>query len=151
MALNQEFVGKVYPPGPPYQVGREKLREFATAIGDQNPAYHDVAAAQALGHADLVAPPTFAFTIAMRATAALVFDPDLGLDYSRVVHGEQRFAYVRPLVAGDTVVATTTIESIRVAAGNDILLTRVDLATEAGEPVVSCWNTIVSRGTGGES
>jgi len=151
VALNQDYVGKVYPAGAAYQVGREKVREFATAIGDHNPAYHDVSAAQALGHPDLVAPPTFAFTIAMRATAALVFDPGLGLDYSRVVHGEQRFAYTRPLVAGDSVVATTTIESIRVAAGNDILLTRVDLATEDGEAVVSCWNTIVSRGTGGES
>jgi acyl dehydratase len=151
MALNQEYVGKVYPPSESYQVGREKVREFATAIGDHNPAYHSVEAAQALGHSDLVAPPTFAFVVAMRATAALVFDPGLGLDYSRVVHGEQKFAYTRPLVAGDTVRATTTIESIRVAAGNDILLTRVDLATEAGEPVVSCWNTIVSRGTGGES
>ena len=151
MALNQDYLGKVYPPSPPYQVGREKVREFAIAIGDMNPAYHDVAHAQALGHPDLVAPPTFAFTLAMRAMAAAVFDPGLGLDYSRVVHGEQRFAYTRPLVAGDSVVATTTIESIRVAAGNDILLTRVDLATEDGEPVVSCWNTIVSRGTGGES
>jgi acyl dehydratase len=151
VALNQDYVGKVYPPGEAYQVGREKVREFAVAIGDLNPAYHSVEAAQALGHPDVVAPPTFAFTIAMRAMAAAVFDPGLGLDYSRVVHGEQRFAYARPLCAGDTVVTTTTIESIRVAAGNDILTTRSDIATEAGEHVVSAWNVIVSRGTGGES
>ena len=151
MALNQDFVGKVYPPSAPYEVGREKLREFAIAIGDMNPAYHDVAHAQALGHPDVVAPPTFAFVITMKAMAAAVFDPGLGLDYSRVVHGEERFSYSRPLVAGDTVVTTTTIESIRVAAGNDILTTRSDIATVDGEHVVSAWNVIVSRGTGGES
>ena len=78
MALNQDYLGKVYPASPPYQVGREKLREFAIAIGDMNPAYHDVAHAQALGHPDIVAPPTFAFTLAMRAMAAAVFDPAIG-------------------------------------------------------------------------
>ena len=146
MALNQDFVGKVYPPSAPYEVGREKLREFAMAIGDGNPAYHDVAAAQALGHRDLVAAPTFAFTIAMRAMAAVTFDPDLGLDYTRVVHGEQRFAYTRPLLAGDT-----SIESIRVAAGNDILTTRDEITTVDGEHVVTTWSVIVARGTAEES
>jgi len=151
VALNQDYLGKVYPPSPPYQVGREKLREFAIAIGDMNPAYHDVAHAQSLGHPDVVAPPTFAFTIAMRAMAVAVFDPGLGLDYSRVVHGEQRFAYQRPLVAGDEVVVTTTIENLRVAAGNDILTTRSDLATVDGEAICSAWTVTVARGTGGES
>jgi acyl dehydratase len=151
MALNQDFVGKVYPPSAPYEVGREKVREFAMAIGDGNPAYHDVAVAQSLGHRDLVAPPTFAFTIAMRAMAAVTFDPDLGLDYTRVVHGEQRFAYTRPLLAGDTVVVTTAIESIRVAAGNDILTTRDEITTVDGEHVVTTWSVIVARGTAEES
>jgi acyl dehydratase len=150
VALNQDFLGKVYPPSPPFQVGREKVREFALAIGDMNPAYHDLEHARSLGHPDLVAPPTFAFTIAMRAMAVAVFDPGLGLDYSRVVHGEQRFAYARPLCAGDVVVTTTTIENIRVAAGNDILTTRSDLATEDGEHVVSAWTVTVARGTAAE-
>ncbi len=151
MALNQDYLGKVYPPSPPYQVGREKVREFATAIGDQNPAYHDLEHAKSLGHPDVIAPPTFAFTIAMRAMAVAVFDPGLGLDYSRVVHGEQRFAYQRPLYAGDDVVVTTTIENLRVAAGNDILTTRSDLATVDGEAICSTWTVTVARGTGGES
>jgi acyl dehydratase len=146
VALNQDYLGKVYPPSPPYQVGREKLREFALAIGDMNPAYHDVAHAHALGHPDLVAPPTFAFTLAMRAMAVAVFDPGLGLDYSRVVHGEQRFAYTRPLRAGDEVTTTTTIENIRVAAGNDILTTRSDIATVDGDPICSAWTVTVARG-----
>jgi acyl dehydratase len=147
VALNQEFIGKVYPASPAYEVGREKVREFALAVGDMNPAYHDEVSARALGHRDLIAPPTFAFVITMRAMAVAMFDPGLGLDYSRVVHGEQRFSYVRPVTAGDRLVVVTTIENIRVAAGNDILTTRSDVTTEAGEPVVSTWGVTVARGT----
>ena len=150
MALNQDYLGKVYPASEPYEVGREKIREFATAIGDMNPAYHDVAAAQALGHRDVIAPPTFAFVVSMRASAIAMFDPGLGLDYSRVVHGEQRFAYVRPVTAGDDLVVVTTIENIRVAAGNDILTTRADISTVDGEPVVTTWAVTVARGTAAE-
>ncbi len=147
MALNPELVGRVYPPGPSYLVGREKVREFATAIGDFNPVFHDVSAAQALGYADVIAPPTFPFVIAMRAMAAATFDPDLGLDYSRVVHGEQVLSYSRPIVAGDELIATTVIENVRSVAGNDLLTTRTDIATVAGEHVVTSTSVIVSRGT----
>ncbi len=150
LTLNAELVGRTYPPTAAYVVGREKVREFAAAIGDANPAYTDVAAAQALGYADVIAPPTFAFVVSYAGTALAAADPDLGLDYSRVVHGEQRFTYTRPIVAGDALVAKATIEAIRAVAGNDILTTRVDLETEAGEPVVSTVTVIVARGTAGE-
>jgi acyl dehydratase len=150
MALNTGFIGRTYPPSAPYEVGREKIREFATAIGDQNPAYHDVAAARALGHADVVAPPTFPFVITHRAMDVALFDPDLGLEYSQVVHGDQRFAYTRPVVAGDVLVVHGTIENIRSMAGNDLLTFRGDVTTTAGEPVVSAWSVIVSRGTAQE-
>ena len=150
MALNQDYLGKVYPASEPYEVGREKIREFAIAIGDMNPACHDVAAAQALGHRDVIAPPTFAFVVSMRASAIAMFDPGLGLDYSRVVHGEQRFAYGRPVTAGDNLVVVTTIENIRVAAGNDILTTRADISTVDGEHVVTTWAVTVARGTAAE-
>ncbi|MBI1377001.1 MAG: MaoC family dehydratase [Frankiales bacterium] len=151
MALNQDYLGKVYDGGPTYQVGREKIREFALAIGDANPAYHDVEHARSLGHRDVVAPPTFVFVASMRAAAAAMFDPGLGLDYSRVVHGEQRFAYTRPVTAGDELRVTTTIEAIRAAAGNDILTTRADITTEDGEPVATVWTVTVARGTAEES
>ncbi|MEK9663719.1 MAG: MaoC family dehydratase N-terminal domain-containing protein [Candidatus Nanopelagicales bacterium] len=147
MTLNAELVGRTYPPTAAYVVGREKVREFAAAIGDANPAYTDVAAAQALGYADVIAPPTFAFVVSYAGSALAAADPELGLDYSRVVHGEQRFTYTRPIVAGDALVAKATIEAIRAVAGNDILTTRVDLETEAGEPVVSTTTVIVARGT----
>jgi acyl dehydratase len=151
VALNQDFIGKVYPAGPAYEVGREKIREFAVAIGDMNQAYHDEAHARSLGHRDIVAPPTFPFVITMRAMATVMFDPDLGLDYSRVVHGEQRFRYTRPITAGDRLVVETTIENIRVAAGNDILTSRSEVSTEDGEHVVTTWAVTVARGTAEES
>ena len=127
MALDQSFVGRKYPPTEPYEVGREKIREFADAIGDPNPAYRDADAARALGHPDVIAPPTFPVVLSMRASAQVVADPELGLDYSRVVHGEQRFVYSRPVRAGDRLTVTVTVESIRSAAGNDLLTTRGDV------------------------
>lgn len=151
MALNLEFVGRVYPPSPAYVVGREKIREFATAIGDLNPACHDVAAARALGYADLVAPPTFAVVIAMKAATAAVKDPALGLDYSRVVHGEQRFSFVRPIVAGDQLQVTVTIEALRTMAGNDMVTTRGDIATLDGEAVASATSLLIARGIEADS
>ena len=145
MALNPDFVGRVYPAGATYLVGREKIREFASAIGDANPAFHDVASARELGYADLVAPPTFAIILALTASAAVVQDPELGLDYTRVVHGEQSFAHARPIVAGDELVVRTTIQAIVSRAGNDMITTRSDIATVAGEPVASATSMLISR------
>jgi acyl dehydratase len=149
VALDQSFVGRKYPPTPPYEVGREKIREFADAIGDPNPAYRDVEVARALGYPDVIAPPTFPIVLSMRAGAQVVGDPELGLDYSRVVHGEQRFVYARPVRAGDRLTVTVSVESIRSAAGNDLLTTRGDVATVDGEPVLTAYPTLVARGTAG--
>jgi acyl dehydratase len=146
MALNPDFVGRTYAPAGSYLVGREKVREFALAIGDDSPIFRDLEAARALGYTDLVAPPTFAVILALQSSRVVVRDPELGLDYSRVVHGEQRFAYARPIVAGDELVVTTSIESIRTAAGNDMITTRGDIASLDGEPVVTTWSLLVARG-----
>lgn len=146
MALNPDFVGRTYAPEGSYLVGREKVREFAAAIGDDNPLFRDVDAARAAGYPDIIAPPTFAVIVSLKASGAVVRDPELGLDYSRVVHGEQRFAYARPMVAGDELAVSTTIESIRTMAGNDMITTRADVATVSGEPVVTTWSLLVSRG-----
>ena len=147
MPINREYVGRTYPPGPPYEVGREKIREFADAIGDPNPAYRDPAAAAALGHPDVIAPPTFAIVVTMRVAQQAVADPGLGVDYTRVVHGEQRFEHARPIRAGDTLLGAVTIADIRVAGRNEMLTTRVDVATTAGEPVCSAYSTLVIRGS----
>lgn len=145
MALDQSFVGRSYPPTAPYEVGREKIREFAEAIGDGNRAYTDPEAAKALGHPDVIAPPTFAFAITYKAAGEVVQDPELGLDYSRVVHGDQRFAYTRPVRAGDRLSVTSTIEGIKSLAGNDIVDVRGEVHDETGEHVVTAWTKLVAR------
>lgn len=145
MAIDPAFVGKQYPPTEPYEVSREKIREFAAAIGDSNPAYRDREAAIALGHPDVIAPPTFPIVVSMHAAAQVISDPKLGLDYSRVVHGEQSFSFARPVRAGDNLTVVVTVESIRTAAGNDIITTRGEVSTVDGQHVVTARSTLVSR------
>ncbi|MDQ2748423.1 MAG: MaoC family dehydratase N-terminal domain-containing protein [Pseudonocardiales bacterium] len=147
MPIDQSFVGRVYPPTPPYEVGREKIREFADAVKDPNPVYRDPAAARALGYDDVIAPPTFAIVITLPAGHQVIDDPELGIDYSRVVHGEQRFVHTRPVRAGDVLQAVVTIDSIRAAAGNDLVTTRADVTTVSGEAVLTAFGTLVARGT----
>ena len=146
MSLNQSFVGRVYPPTAPYEVGREKIREFADAIGDPNPAYRDPASARALGHPDVISPPTFPIILTLPAGFQVLTDPDFGVDYSRVVHGEQQFSYVRPVRAGDVLQIVVTVESIRSVAGNDLITTKAEAWTVEGELVVTDRALIVVRG-----
>lgn len=148
MPLDPSYVGRSYPATEPYQVGREKIREFAAAIGATDPAHHDLDAARALGYRDVLAPPTFPVVITMAASRQIVDDPEFGIDYSRVVHGDQRFAYVRPVIAGDELVCVNTIEEIISRGGHDFLMTRTDVSTSAGEPVVTVWSKLVVRGEG---
>jgi acyl dehydratase len=149
--VNQDFVGRVLAPAEPYEVSREKIREFATAIGDDNPAYTSREAARSLGYDDVIAPPTFAIVIAMRLHTDLVRDPELGLDYSRVVHGEQQFVHHRAIRAGDVLVATPKVDDIRSRAGNEMFTWSAEIATVDGEPVCRLTSTLVVRGTGADA
>jgi acyl dehydratase len=147
MPVDQSYVGRVYPPTRPFEVGREKIREFADAINDPNPIYRDRAAAEAMGYADVIAPPTFAIVLTLPAGGQVIKDPDFGIDYSRVVHGEQRFVHHRPVTAGDVLQVVVTVDGIRAAAGNDIVNTRADVMTVDGEQVLTAHSVIVARGT----
>ena len=147
MPLDQSFIGREYPPTEPYEVGREKIREFADAIKDSSPLHRDAAAAQAAGHPDVIAPPTFAVILSMRAHDAVVADSALGLDYSKVVHGNQRFTHHRPIRAGDVLRTSVVVDDIKARAGNDFLTVRAEIRTDAGEPVCTAISTLVARGT----
>jgi len=146
VALNQEYVGRVFGPTEPYEVSRVKIADFADAIGEPSELCRDREAAQKAGYPDVIAPPTFAMVISMRATAEVNADPGLGLDYSMVVHGDQSFSYSRPLHAGDVVVATTTIASIKALGSTWVLVTSTDISTVDGEHVCTAKSTIVERG-----
>jgi acyl dehydratase len=149
MPLNQSLVGKEYPPIR-YEVGREKLREFAVALGETNPVYHDEEAARAAGHPDLPAVPTFPVVVSFRAGAMVSGDPELGLDYGRVVHGEQAFTYRRPVRAGDRLLATARAASIETKGRHELLTIATRIGTEDGEPVCEATSLLISRGTGAE-
>jgi acyl dehydratase len=135
MPVNPDFAGRSFPPSEPYEVSRVKIAEFAQAIGDLSPLCRDQAAAQAAGYPDVIAPPTFAIVITMASSGHAMADEDLGLDYSMVVHGEQRFSHARPLHAGDVVVAQTTITDITPRRTMTMLTTRTDITTTGGEHV----------------
>ena len=148
MAINPDLQGRVYPPAEAYDVGREKIREFARAVKAQHPAHYDVEAAQALGHADLVAPPSFAIIVAQRADAQLIEDPESGIDFSRVVHAEQRFTHHRPIVAGDRLVAELHVDQVRAMGGGAMITTRAEISGEDGAKVATTTSSILVRGEG---
>ena len=94
----------------------------------------------------MIAPPTFAIVLTLPAGHQVIDDPELGIDYSRVVHGEQRFVHRRPVRAGDVLQVAVTIDDIRAAAGNDLVTTRADVTTLDGEAVLTAFGTLVARG-----
>jgi len=146
VALNPDYVGRVFDPSPPYEVSRVKIAEFATAVGEPSPLCRDRAAAQAAGYPDVIAPPTFAIVISSAGAHTATLDPGLGLDYSMVVHGEQSFTHTRPLHAGDVVVSQSTIESIRPLGTMTMLTTVTEIRTVDGEHVCTARSTLVERG-----
>jgi acyl dehydratase len=146
VALNPDYVGRVFGPGEPYEVSRVKIADFADAIGEPSALCRDREAAVKAGYPDVIAPPTFVVALSMASAATVNDDPGLGLDYSMVVHGEQSFEHTRPLHAGDVVVATTTIESIRALGAMSMLTTSTDLFTVDGEHVCTAKSTLVERG-----
>lgn len=144
--MNPEIQGRVYPPTDPYLVGREKVREFARAVFATNPINHDPDAARSAGHADVVAPPTFPVVVQEKTLAQLLGDADAGIDFSRVVHGEQRFSYTRPVVAGDELTAQLTITSVKTLGGNAMVTAQSEITDAAGAHVVTATSTLVVRG-----
>ncbi|MEU6641048.1 MaoC family dehydratase N-terminal domain-containing protein [Saccharomonospora sp. NPDC046836] len=146
MPLDPSFIGRTYPPTSSYEVSREKIAEFADAIGDGSALYRDPAAARAAGYPDVIAPPTFLTIINLASINAIVADPELGLDYSRMVHGDQRFTHHRPVHAGDLLQLSTHIEDIFLRAGNDFLSVRADITSVDGEPVCTTHAQLVVRG-----
>ncbi|HKE64257.1 MAG TPA: MaoC family dehydratase N-terminal domain-containing protein [Micromonosporaceae bacterium] len=127
MPLDASYVGRSFPATPPYVVSREKIREFADAIGAGDAVHRDPAAARALGHPDVIAPPTFPIVLTAATLDQLIDDPGLGLDFHRVVHGDQRFSYVRPVYAGDELTCVCTVAEISERAGAGFLTTRTEV------------------------
>ena len=144
--MNPELVGRVFAPVAPYLVGREKVREFSRAVFATSPLNHSVEEAAAAGFADLVAPPTFPVVVQEATLAQLLAEPDAGIDFSRVVHGEQRFSYSRPVVAGDELTATLAVTSVKTLGGNAMVTAESTIVDASGAHVVTAISTLVVRG-----
>lgn len=145
MGAAEAAVGRAYVTSEVYLVGREKVREFAGAIGDRGAASNEPEAARALGYPDVVAPPTFAFSVAMRATELLLSDPELGLALHRIVHGDQKFTHHRAIVAGDELTCTLTVNSVRHLKGTDVISSSTTITDADGETVCTATSTLVHR------
>ena len=143
--MNPAIAGRTYPPTEPYLVGREKVREFARAVLATDPLSLDPEAARAAGFADVVAPPTFAVVVQEHTLAQLLGDEDAGIDFSRVVHGDQRFGFTRPIVAGDELTARLTVTSVKSLGGNSMVTAESDIVDSAGGHVVTATSTLVVR------
>lgn len=125
--LNPELIGHTFKGESSVLISQESINKFAAAVGEKNTE---------------VAPPTFSISITLDQSQKLL--QDSGLDWTRVVHGEQKFEIFRPLVAGDELICSSTIETHRVVAGNEIVSVRSDLHAK-NELVLSTWSTLVVR------
>jgi acyl dehydratase len=143
MTPKTEAIGKTSEPVS-YAVGREKIREYASAVGETNALHHDVEAARAAGYADVVAPPMFAVVYAGRAVAPLLFDPDVGLDLAMMVHGGQEFRWGPLVVAGDEITTVGSIKDIADRGGMAFYVFESISKNQDGETVcIGTWTNIV--------
>ena len=147
MPVSTSAIGKTYEPVS-YAVGREKIREYAAAVGETNPLHHDVEAARAAGYADVVAPPMFAVVYASRSLAPALFDPEVGMNFARMVHGGQDFRWGPVVVAGDEISTTATVSDISERGGMEFFIFESVSENQRGEVVCAgTWTNIV-RGEG---
>jgi acyl dehydratase len=144
--VNPQIEGKIYPRTSSYLVGREKIREFAKAVFSTDRANHDLDAAKALGFKDLIAPPTFAVVIQERSLTTVLADKEAAIDFSRVVHGDQRFIHERPIVAGDELTSQLKVASVKTLAGNHMVTFETQIFDQSDALVCTAISTLVVRG-----
>ena len=143
MPVKSDAIGKSYEPTT-YAVGREKIREYAAAVGETNPLHHDVEAARAAGYADVVAPPMFAVVYSAPAVGPPIFDPEIELNFAMMVHGGQEFAWGEPVVAGDEITTTARVKDIREDDGRGYYVFESVSNNQRGEQVCTgTWTNIV--------
>jgi acyl dehydratase len=143
VAINADAIGKTYPPKV-YAVGREKIKEYAAAVGETNPIHLDHEAARAAGHADVVAPPMFAVVYSAPAMGPAVLDPEVGVNLPMMVHGGQEFVWGPPVVAGDEITTSVTVKDIREDEGRGYYVYESISKNQDGETVCTgTWTNIV--------
>jgi acyl dehydratase len=144
--MTSAAVGRTFAPVT-YAVGREKVREYARAVGETNPLHLDPDAARAAGHADVVAPPMFAVVYASPAVTPVFFDPEVGMDFARMVHGAQEFAWGPLVVAGDEITTEVEVADISERAGMGFYVFESRSDNQDGARVCTGTWTCVVRGS----
>jgi acyl dehydratase len=144
--VSHAALGKTYPPFE-YEVGREKIREYAYAIGATNPVHFDREAARADGFRDVVAPPMFAVVYSAGSVGPGVLDPELGINLALMLHGSQEFVWGEPVCAGDTITSVTTFKDHREEEGRTyFVFESVSKNQDGQETVRGTWTNIVRGG-----
>jgi len=143
MPVQTEAIGKEYP-SVTYEVGAEKIREYAEAVGEAGEVHRDRGAAQEAGFRDVVAPPMFAVVYSARAMAPGIFDPEVGINFATMVHGGQEFAWGEPVCAGDTITTTARVADISEKDGKGFYVFESVSTNQDGQEVVrGTWTNIV--------
>jgi acyl dehydratase len=145
VSRSKEAVGRVFP-AVTYAVGREKIREYASAVGEANPLHTDLDAARAAGHADLVAPPMFAVVYTSPAIGPAMLDPGVGIDFARMVHGAQEFSWGPLVVAGDEIITEVEVADITERGGMGFYIFESRSDNQRGERVSTGTWTCIVRG-----
>jgi acyl dehydratase len=146
MPLNETLKGKTYQEFT-FEVERDRVTQFAVAVGEDDPRFLEAGAAQAEGFPEQLAFPTFPTVLGILVSAQVVADQELGLDYTRVVHGEQEYEWKRPIVVGDVLKATPRIGDIYSKGPNELLVIEAEMTDADGEVVCISRGTLLSRGT----
>jgi acyl dehydratase len=143
MPVRTEAIGKEYPPAV-YAIGREKVREYAAAVGETDPIHTDLEAARAAGFADVVAPPMFAVVYSAPVMGPAIFDPEVGINFPAMVHGGQEFVWGEPVVAGDEITTTATVKDISERDGMGFYVFETVSRNQHDETVCTArWTNIV--------
>jgi acyl dehydratase len=141
--VNTEAIGKSYPPFE-YEAGKEKIGEYARAVGEENPVYYDRAAATEAGFRDVVAPPMFAVVYSVGSFAPALFDPEVGINFAMMVHGGQEFEWGEPVCSGDVISTVTTVKDISEKGGMGFYVFESVSTNQDGHEVVrGTWTNIV--------
>ena len=145
MSLAEKIVGLHFRYPDHYDVGREKLREYAVAVKNDDPAYFDEAAAAELGHGALLAPLTFISVFGYQAQTAFFASANVGVEDAQIVQVDQELKILRPIKAGDRLYCDVSVHSIRQAHGTDIIVTKNVISNESGEVVQETYTTLAGR------
>ena len=145
MAVDKKFIGKKYPLAK-YEVGREKIKEYARAIGDLNPLYFDEEAGAKSKYGSVIAPPTFAVVYGVEPVGKMLMDRELALNLMMLVHGEQDFEFCEVVRPGDVISTEGEICDIYDKKGKDFVVMSTESKNQKGETVVRAKWTFVIRG-----